>query len=61
VSHIHYTPEAEDDLAGIKKYLAEQLENPVAAVNTVTKITKRVRTLERFPELGTRLSSIYGH
>jgi addiction module RelE/StbE family toxin len=58
VSHIHYTPEAEDDLAAIKKYIAEQLENPVAAVNTVTKIAKRIRKLEQFPELGTWLSSV---
>jgi plasmid stabilization system protein ParE len=58
LSHIHYTPEAEGDLVGIKKYIAEDRGNPVAAVNTVTKITKRVRNLEQFPELGTRLSSI---
>jgi addiction module RelE/StbE family toxin len=58
VSHILYTPEAEDDLAAIKEYIATQLENPVAAVNTVTKITKRIRKLEQFPELGTRLSVI---
>jgi plasmid stabilization system protein ParE len=58
VSHIRYTPEAEDDLAAIKKYITELLENPVAAVHTVTKITKRVRKLAQFPELGTRLSSI---
>jgi addiction module RelE/StbE family toxin len=58
--HIHYTPEAEDDLAAIKKYIAEQLENPVAAVNTVAKITKRIRKLAQFPELGTGLSSIIG-
>jgi addiction module RelE/StbE family toxin len=58
VSHIRYTPEAEDDLAAIKNYITEQLENPIAAVNTVTKITKRVRKLEQFPELGTRLSTI---
>jgi plasmid stabilization system protein ParE len=58
VSHIQYTPEAEDDLAAIKEYIAVQLENPIAAVNTVTKITKRIRKLEQFPELGTRLSAI---
>jgi plasmid stabilization system protein ParE len=58
VSHIHYTPEAEKDLAAIKEYIAVQLENPVAAVNTVTKITKHIRKLEQFPELGSRLSAI---
>ena len=58
MSNIHYTPEAEDDLAGIKKYISEQLENPLAAENTVTKITKRIRFLEQFPEIGTPLSAI---
>jgi len=58
MSNIQYTPEAEDDLAGIKEYITEQLVNPVAAVNTVTKITKRIRELEKFPELGASLSSI---
>ena len=58
MSNIHYTPEAEDDLAGIKEYITEQLENPVAAVNTVTKIAKRIRELEQFPKIGTPLSSV---
>jgi len=58
MSNIRYTPEAEEDLAGIKEYIAEQLINPVASINTVTKITKRIRELKKFPELGARLSSI---
>ena len=58
MSNIHYSPEAEDDLAEIKKYISEQLENPAAALNTVAKITRRIRKLEQFPELGTRVSSI---
>jgi addiction module RelE/StbE family toxin len=58
VSHIHYTPESEDDLDGIKEYITKQLENPAAAINTITKITKRIRELEQFPELGAQLSSV---
>ena len=58
MSNIHYSPEAEDDLAEIKKYISEQLVNPVAALNTVAKITKGIRKLEQFPELGTKVSSI---
>jgi plasmid stabilization system protein ParE len=58
MSNIHYTPEAESDLADIKRYISEELENPVAALNTVTKIAKRVRKLAQFPEIGTRLSSV---
>ena len=58
MSRIRYTPEAESDLTGIKKYISEQLMNPTAALSTVTKIIKRIRILEQFPELGTKLSSI---
>ena len=58
MSNILYTPEAEEDIAGIKEYISEQLNNPVAAANLVTKITKQIRKLEQFPELGARLSSI---
>ena len=58
MSNIRYTPEAESDLAGIKSYIIEELENPVAARNTVTIITKRIRQLEKFPEMGTPLSSV---
>jgi len=58
MSNIRYTPAAKDDLAGIKEYITEQLVNPVAAVSKVAKITKRIRELEQFPEMGTPLSSI---
>ena len=58
MSNIRYTPEAEDDLAGIKEYITEELGNSAAAINTVTEIAKRIRKLEQFPELGARLSSI---
>jgi len=44
MSNIHYTPEAEDDLAEIKEYITEELGNPIAAMNTVAKITKRIRS-----------------
>ena len=56
--NIYYTPEAEDDLAGIKEYITEQLENPIAAVNTVMSITKRIRRLEQFPDMGAHVSSV---
>jgi len=60
MSNVGYTPEAEDDLAGIKDYITEQLLNPVAAIQLLTKITKRIRTLEQFPYMGTPLSSVIG-
>ena len=60
MSHVRYTPEAEDDLAGIKDYIAEQLLSPVAAIQLLAKIIKRIRALEQFPDMGTPLSSIIG-
>jgi len=58
MSNIRFTPEAEDDLVSIKKYITDELENHIAAINTVAKIMKRIRLLESFPELGMRLSSV---
>ncbi|MCL1874368.1 MAG: type II toxin-antitoxin system RelE/ParE family toxin [Clostridiales bacterium] len=58
MSNIKYTPEAEDDLAKIKEYISGHLESPIAAENTVAKITKKIRKLEQFPEMGAPLSSI---
>jgi addiction module RelE/StbE family toxin len=58
MSNIRYTPEAENDLTEIKEYIAGELLNPVAAANMLKKITKRIRLLEQFPEMGTPLSSI---
>ena len=58
MSNVRYTPEAEDDLVDIKRYIAEERNSPIAALNTVAKITKRIKTLEQFPELGAKLSSI---
>ena len=58
MSDIRYAPEAEEDLARIKEYISEELGNSTAALNTVAKITKRIRSLEQFQEMGTRLSAI---
>ena len=60
MSIVRYSPEAEDDLMDIKRYITEDRNSPVAALNTVTKITKRIKLLEQFPELGAKLSSIVG-
>jgi addiction module RelE/StbE family toxin len=58
MAKIHVSPEAKDDLHGIKKYITEELCSPTAAINTVSKITKAIRNLEDFPEIGAPLSSI---
>ena len=60
MADIKFSPEALDDLRGIKAYIAEELCSEQAAVNTVSKITERVRTLSQFPESGAPLSSVTG-
>ena len=58
MAQLHISPEAFNDLAEIKKYIITELENPIAALNVVSKITKTLRRLERFPGIGTPLASI---
>ena len=58
MSEIRFSPEAIRDLQQTKAYIAEELCNEQAAVNTIANITKRIRMLADFPESGTLLSSI---
>ena len=58
MSKLFYSPEAKNDLAGIKQYIAEELENKAAAIHVITRITKRVRELAKFPAIGAPLVSI---
>jgi plasmid stabilization system protein ParE len=48
---------AQEDLQAIKAYITDELQNPQAAINTVAKITKKLRNLEDFPYMGVSLSS----
>jgi plasmid stabilization system protein ParE len=47
-----FSLESQDDLKDIKSYITEEFHNPRAAVNVVAKITKHIRVLTRFPEIG---------
>lgn len=57
---IIFSPEAIIDLQQIKTYIAEDLCNNQAAIDSVSKIIKRIQVLADFPEIGTPLSSITG-
>jgi len=59
MNKLNYSSEAKNDLLDIKKYISDELMNPEAAKNVVGKITKRIRRLEQFAEIGTPLSSIF--
>ena len=43
MNNLHLSDEAQADLAGIKSYIAKNLENPSAAISTVRNITKDIR------------------
>lgn len=58
MNSLHIAPAAQKDLLEIKKYITEDLENPDAALSTVSKITKTIRTLYDHALIGTPLSSI---
>ena len=58
MNNLHLSYEAQKDLADIKAYIAEDLENPQAAIATVSKITKQIRTLCDHALIGTPLSAI---
>ena len=58
MNNLHVSPEALNDLSEIKAYIAEDLENPQAALSTVVKITKTIRTLQEHSLIGAPLSAI---
>lgn len=55
---LRISPEAKNDLVEIKGYISQELCNPQAAVNLVSKITKKIRGLSEHPGIGASLSSI---
>lgn len=58
MSKILLSPEAQNDLHEIRRYITEELRNPAAADNTLGKIIKRIRTLADFPQGGSPLSAV---
>lgn len=58
MAEIKFSPEAITDLQQTKAYITEEPCNEQAAVNTVANITRGIRVLADFPEIGAPLSSI---
>lgn len=56
--NLHISPEALNDLQGIREYIDVELENPAAALNTVSRIISAIRNLLDFPAMGRSLSSV---
>ncbi len=58
MSKIVLSYNAKNDLKEIKRYITNELDNEIAANNTISKITKSIRRLETQPLIGTPLSSV---
>lgn len=58
MNNLHLSKKAQSDLAEIKAYITEELENPDAALATVSRITKKIRVLKNQAYAGTPLSSV---
>ena len=58
MNNLHLSEEAQNDLAKIKAYIMGELENPDAALATVSRITKKIRDLKNQAYIGTPLSSV---
>ena len=58
MSKIVLSFDAKNDLKDIKKYISNDLDNDIAANNTISKITKSIRRLEEQPLISTPLSSV---
>ena len=53
-----FSPEALNDLEEIKSYIQDDLENDIAAANTLKKIFDRILELESFPKMGALQNSV---
>ncbi|WP_371378589.1 type II toxin-antitoxin system RelE/ParE family toxin [Sporomusa aerivorans] len=55
---VRISPEAQYDLQDIKNYIAMELDHPMAALDTVSKIIQAIRRLKDFPNSGAPLSAL---
>jgi len=58
MARINYSPLSILDLEQIGDYIEQELMNPIAAFNTVSKIQDSINKLSIFPLMGASLSSI---
>ena len=61
MNKLSLSPEAARDLAEIKQYISYELKNPTAAQRVVHGITKELRILERYAEVGPSVASLTGY
>lgn len=58
MNKINLSAAAQRDLQDIKRYISVELDNTTAAVNTVRKITAKIRLLSEHPRAGAALTTI---
>ena len=58
MTQIVFSPEAIADLEQTKRYITEELQESQAAINTLNKIMKNIRMLQKFPQSGSSLTAI---
>ena len=58
MNNLHLSKEAQNDLIEIKTYITKELENPDAALATVSRITTKIHILKNQAYVGTPLSSV---
>lgn len=58
MNKLFYSPLALQDVDGIRNYINEELNNPIAAASTINHILDNLDRLREFPEIGSPLSSI---
>ena len=51
------SPEAQKDIEEIKTYISIELENPIAAVNVVSRIIKSIKNIQDMPGIGSPLAT----
>lgn len=55
---LNISPKAKDDLVEIKEYISQELCNPQAASNIISKLMRKIRILSDYPKVGTQLGSV---
>ena len=55
MANVQLSPAARDDLTEIRRYITEELQNPIAAERTIRRIFKSLRLLEQYPFSGAPL------
>lgn len=59
MANVEFSADAIQKLTSIRDYISIRLANPIAAQNIIDKIFSALEQLERFPDSGLLLSTVY--